>query len=337
MKRHGDLWKEIVSLENLHEAYLSARKGKRWQRNVKKFEKDTLSNLVYIQRSLVMKTFTTSEYKVKRIIEPKERDIYVLPFYPDRIIQHALLRVVIPIWDGLMIDDSYACREGKGMHQGSRKVMLHIKKYKYCLKCDIRKFYPSINHDILLSIVRQKIKCKDTLWLIENIVRSFPGGKNTPIGNFTSQWFGNLYMNELDKWIKQTKRRKAYVRYCDDFVLFDNDKEELHKLRNEIEVFLKDRLALTFSKWSIFPVTQGLDYLGYRHFREKVLLRRSTARRVKKRMQLLPKRLDRNEITINQYRSSIASTEGWLKWSNSYNLKTSLQINKLKEKYERVS
>jgi RNA-directed DNA polymerase len=333
MKRHGDLWEKIISLENLNTAYLNARKGKRWQRKIMKFEENIISNLVYIQRSLITKTFTTSEYKVKRIYEPKERDIYILPFYPDRIIQHALLRIVIPIWDGLMINDSYACREGKGMHQASRKAMLHIKKYDYCLKCDIKKFYPSIVHNILMAIIRKKIKCKDTLWLIENIVRSFDGGKNTPIGNFTSQWLGNLYMNELDQWIKQIKRRKAYIRYCDDFVLFDNDKAELHKLKNEIEVFLKDELELTFSKWSIFPVTQGVDFLGYRHFREKILLRKSTAKRVKKRMTLLPKRLEQNEITIDQYRSSIASTEGWLRWSNSYNLIESLNINQIKEEY----
>lgn len=333
MKRHGNLWEKIISLDNLNEAYIQARKGKRWQTKIKNFEKDVDGNLLELQKSLINKTYTTSEYRVKRIYEPKERDIYILPFYPDRIVQHALLKIVIPIWDGLMIHDSYACREGKGMHQASRKVMLHIKKYNYCLKCDIRKFYPSIVHDILINIVRKKIKCKDTLWLIEDIIRSFPGGKNTPIGNYTSQWLGNLYMNELDQWIKQIKRRKAYIRYCDDFVLFDNDKAELHKLKNEIEIFLKDELELTFSKWSIFPVTQGVDFLGYRHFREKILLRKSTAKRVKKRMTLLPKRLEQNEITIDQYRSSIASTEGWLRWSNSYNLIESLNINQIKEEY----
>jgi RNA-directed DNA polymerase len=337
MKRHGNLWEKIISLENLNESYIKARKGKRWQRNVQNFERNIIPNLKSIQRSLITKTFTTSEYKVKRIYEPKERDIYVLPFYPDRIIQHALLRVIIPIWDGLMINDSYACREGKGMHQGSQKVMLHIKKYKYCLKCDIKKFYPSIDHDILINIIRKKIKCKDTLWLMENIVRSISGGKNTPIGNYTSQWFGNLYMNELDQWIKHTKKRKAYVRYCDDFVLFDDDKVELYKLKEEIESFLKTELDLTFSKWSIFPVTQGLDYLGYRHFKKKILLRKRTAKRVKRRMKLLPKKLLRKEITIDQYRSSIASTEGWLRWANCRNLSISLQLNKLKELYARLS
>ena len=337
MKRHGNLWEKITSLDNLHEAYIQARKGKRWQTKIKTFEKDVDGNLLELQKSLINKTYATSEYRVKRIYEPKERDIYILPFYPDRIVQHALLKIVIPIWDGLMIHDSYACREGKGMHQASRKVMLHINKYDYCLKCDIRKFYPSIVHDILMNIVRKKIKCEYTLWLIEDIVRSFPGGKNTPIGNYTSQWLGNLTMNELDQWLKHTKRRKAYIRYCDDFVLFDNDKAELHKLKNDIEVFLKNELELTFSKWSIFPVTQGLDYLGYRHFKTKVLLRKSTARRVKKRISSLQSNFDKNKINIEQFRSSIASTEGWLRWSNSYNLSNSLKIKEIKEKHDWIS
>jgi retron-type reverse transcriptase len=337
MKRHGDLWEKIISLENLHEAYYAARKGKRWQTKVIEFEKNVLSNLVQLRKDLLNKRYTTSAYRVKKIYEPKERDIYILPFYPDRIVQHALLRIVIPIWDGLMIHDSYACRAGKGMHQGSKKVMCHINNYQYCLKCDIKKFYPSIDHNILMSIIKKKIKCKDTLWLIENIVRSFDGGKNTPIGNFTSQWFGNLYMNELDQWLKQTKMRKAYVRYCDDFVLFDNDKAELHKLKNEIEVFLKAELGLTFSKWSVFPVTQGLDYLGYRHFKEKILLRKSTAKRVAERVRNLPKRLKSSNITLSQFRSSIASTEGWLQWSNCHNFKVHLKLSKLKRLYERIS
>jgi retron-type reverse transcriptase len=332
MRRHGDLFREIMSLDNLYEAYKEARKGKRWQWIVRRFEENVLWNIIQLQDDLEAKRFTTSAYRTKRIYEPKERDIYVLPFYPDRIVQHALLRVIIPIWDGLFIYDSYACRAGKGMHQGSRKVMEHIRRYRYCLKCDISKFYPSIDHEILKRIIRKKIKCRDTLWLIDDIIDSFEGGKNTPIGNYTSQWFGNLYMNELDQWLRHTHKVRAYVRYTDDFVIFSDDKRELHRLRDEIEQYLREQLKLKFSKWSIFPVSQGVDYLGYRHFKEKILLRKSTAKRVKKRMAQLPKKLAKGKITTEQYRSSIASTEGWLRWSNSHNLWKSLQIDKLKAK-----
>lgn len=331
MKRHGGLWEEIISLPNLYDAYREARKGKRWQYVVQKFEQNTISYLLQLQIDLSARRFTTSPYKVKRIFEPKERDIFVLPFFPDRIVQHALLRVIIPIWDKLFIEQSYACREGKGMHEGSRKAMEHLRKYKYCLKCDIRKFYPSIDHDILKSIIRKKIKCRNTLWLIDDIIDSFEGGKNTPIGNFTSQWFGNLYMNELDQWVRHEKKVETYLRYTDDFIMFGDDKAALHALKDDIEAFLRERLALSFSRWSVFPITQGLDYLGYRHFRTRILLRKSTAKRVRKRMNRLPKQLQRGSITMEQYRSSIASTEGWMRWANCHNFSISLQLTKLKE------
>ena len=326
MKRHGNLWDKIIDPDNLYLAYRKARKGKAWQKGILEFEKDVEGNLLKLQKMLCKGEFTTSEYRSKTIYEPKEREIYILPFYPDRIAQHALLQVVAPIWDNLMIHDSYACREGKGMHDASRKTMRHVHNYKYCLKCDISKFYPSIDHNILMDIIENKIKCKPTLTLLEDIVRSFGGGKNTPIGNYTSQWFGNLYMNELDNNLKQKHGVKTLIRYCDDFVMFSDSKQELQDLKRHIKRFLKDKLDLTFSKWSIFKVVQGVDFLGYRHFPDKILLRKSTAKRVMKRIKALPKLLMTGEITFDQYKSSIASTKGWLKWANTYNLKLNLKL-----------
>ena len=326
MKRHGNLWNKIIDPDNLYKAYRKARKGKAWQKGILEFEKDIEGNLLRLQKMLCKGEFTTSEYRSKTIYEPKQREIYILPFYPDRIAQHALLQVVAPIWDNLMIHDSYACREGKGMHDASRKTMRHVHNYKYCLKCDISKFYPSIDHNILMDIIENKIKCKPTLTLLEDIVRSFGGGKNTPIGNYTSQWFGNLYMNELDNNLKQKHGVKTLIRYCDDFVMFSDSKQELQDLQRHIKRFLKDKLDLTFSKWSIFKVVQGVDFLGYRHFPDKILLRKSTAKRVMKRIKALPKLLMTGEITFDQYKSSIASTKGWLKWANTYNLKLNLKL-----------
>jgi retron-type reverse transcriptase len=326
LKRHGNLWDKIIDPDNLYLAYRKARKGKAWQKGILEFEKDVEGNLLKLQKMLCKGEFTTSEYRSKTIYEPKEREIYILPFYPDRIAQHALLQVVAPIWDNLMIHDSYACREGKGMHDASRKTMRHVHNYKYCLKCDISKFYPSIDHNILMDIIENKIKCKPTLTLLEDIVRSFGGGKNTPIGNYTSQWFGNLYMNELDNNLKQKHGVKTLIRYCDDFVMFSDSKQELQDLKRHIKRFLKDKLDLTFSKWSIFKVVQGVDFLGYRHFPDKILLRKSTAKRVMKRIKALPKLLMTGEITFDQYKSSIASTKGWLQWANTYNLKLNLNL-----------
>ncbi|MFI9653044.1 reverse transcriptase domain-containing protein [Guyparkeria halopsychrophila] len=334
MKRHGNLSDKITHPDNLLAAYKAARRGKRWQRAVQAFERDVPGNLLRIQRALCTGSFDTSRYKTRLIHEPKRRTIYILPFYPDRIVQHAIIQVLEPIWDALFIHDSYACRKGKGMHRGSERVMRFVRGHKYVFKADIAKFYPSIDHEILLSILRQKIKCRPTLALLENIIRSFPGGKNTPIGNYTSQWFGNLYMNELDTFVKQELRCRAYTRYCDDFVIFSDDKAELHAIKDRVERFLAERLALRFSHWAVFPISQGLDFLGYRHWRHKVLARKSTVRRVKRRVVRLPHRWVTGRMTSDQVVSSIASTEGWLRWCNSFNLRQSLGLDSLKADME---
>lgn len=331
MKRHGNLWDKIVDPDNLLRAYKAARKGKGWRQSVLKFEENVPGNLLRLQKHLCTGKFKTSKYREKVIYEPKQRTIYKLPFYPDRIVQHAVLQVLIPIWDNLMIFDSYACRAGKGMHQASIKTMRYVRTYKYCFKADISKFYPSIDHAVLLDIIRRKVKCRSTLTLLEDIIRSFTGGRNTPIGNYTSQWFGNLYLNELDTRVKHTHKIKAYIRYCDDFVLFSNCKKTLAAIRVDITEFLKRVLKLTLSKFSIFPVSQGVDFLGYRHFRGKILLRKTTAKRVLTRMKKLPIALQSGKLTLDQYRSSIASTEGWLKWANTHNLIAATKINQLKK------
>lgn len=330
MKRHGNLWEGIVTTENINLAFQKARKGKGWQYKVQNFEKNLEQNIEGIRQSLIKKTFTTSEYRVKELFEPKQRTIYILPFAPDRIIQHAVMNVLEPIWDTLMIDDSYACRKGKGQHTASLKTMQWIKKHKYCMQADVKKFYPSINHDLLMNVVRRKIKDPNVLWLLEDIIYSIPGGHNVPIGNYTSQWLGNLYLNELDMYVKHQLREKAYLRYNDDFVIFGDDKQKLHEQRNNIRCFLKYQLDLTMSKDKVFPVSQGLDFIGYRHFPDKVLLRKRTAKRVKKRIGSLPYLLKTGQISPESARSSVASTQGWLQWANTHNLSITLQLEKLK-------
>lgn len=334
MKRHGELFQQIVSPDNLYEAYCKARRGKRWQNVVKEFERDIDGNLERLQNALITKSFHTAPYRTKVIREPKERIIFILPFYPDRIVQHALIQLVGPIWDRLFIYDSYACRVDKGIHRGSTRTMEFLGKNRYVLKADISKFYPSIDHDILYEIIQRKVKCSDTLWLLRDIIYSHGAGTNVPIGNYTSQWFGNLYLNEMDQWLKHEWRVKHYIRYCDDFLLFHNDKRFLHELKDEIEFFIGERLQLTFSRWSIFPVTQGIDFLGYRHFRDHILLRKSTAKRVRRRLQKLPQLLREGKLSPEQFRSSIASTRGWLQWANTRNLSVSLHLAELEKMYE---
>lgn len=329
MKRYNNLFPYIVDYDNLYLAYRKARKGKAWQNTIKVFENNTKENLKNIQKDLLNESFKTSEYKTKQVYEPKQRTIYILPFYPDRIVQHALMNIIEPLWDKRFIYDSYSCRKGKGQHKGSRRCMEFVRRYKYCLKGDISKFYPSINHDIMYGLVEKTIKCPKTLNLLKNIIYAIGGGENIPIGNYTSQWLGNLYLHELDKYCKHTLKIKGYVRYCDDFILLHNDKNYLHYCLQKIKSFLQYELNLIMSKDSVFPVTQGIDFLGYRHFPRYILLRKSTAKRVKKRLSKLPKLLHQGLITREQYISSIESTKGWLKWCNSYNFKIHNQIDNL--------
>ncbi len=206
-----------------------------------------------------------------------------------------------------------------------------VREYKYCLKCDISKFYPSIVHDILFAILQKKIKCKPTLELLENIVYSVSGGKNVPIGNYTSQWLGNLYLNELDMFVRHTLKVRGYLRYCDDFCLFSDDKKELQRWRQEIGQFLWTALALKYSKDAVFPVTQGVDFLGYRHFPNKILVRKSTAKRIKRRMAALPGQYKAGKITLEKYRSVVASIKGWLRWANTHHLQLSVNLEEIEK------
>lgn len=244
VRKYNNLWDKIISIDNLELAFQRAKKGKTSYRAVKKFEENKEQNLKLIQESLINKTFKTSKYFSKTIYEPKERIIYILPFYPDRIVQHALINVLEPIFVNMFIKDSYACIKDRGLHKGSLRTTEYVKRNKYCLKCDIRKFYPSINQDILFKLIKRKIKCKNTLWLIEDIIYSFDGGYNVPIGNLTSQWFGNFYMHELDRYVKEELKIKDYIRYCDDFCLFSNSKQELNICKDKVEYFLTNTLDL---------------------------------------------------------------------------------------------
>ena len=325
------MYEKIASFENVKLAYKKTRKGKTWQKQVQTFDLNLEENLKKIHGMLVSKTYQPSPYKTKQIHEPKERTIFIAPFSPDRIVHHAVMNILEPIFMPIFIHDSYACIQGKGLHAGSKRTMEFVRANKYCLKCDISKFYPSMSHDILFKILERKIKCKDSLALIKNIVYSIGGGKNVPIGNYTSQWFGNIYLNELDQRAKHVYKIKHYVRYCDDFLFFHNDKKVLRKIADDLRVYLADRLGLKMSKCELFPVAQGVDFLGYRHFRNYILLRRSTAARVKRKLKILPLLFEKGRITFEYFRSCVASYAGWMCWANCHNLGLKLQFERLRE------
>jgi len=310
MKRIGNLFKNICDIDNLLLADTKARKGKRNTRGVLKHDKVQDINILKIHESLVNKTYKTSKYSTFKIFEPKERIISSLPYYPDRIVHHAIINVLEPILVSMFTVDTFSCIKGRGIHGAANAVKLALKDVsntKYCLKLDIKKFYPSINHDILKTIIRRKFKDKDLLWLLDEIIDSTDG---IPIGNYTSQYFANLYLTYFDHWIKEVLGVKYYFRYADDIVIFSFCKKQLHEILAKIREYLDQKLALIIKEnYQIFLVAaRGVDFVGYVFFHTHTLLRKSIkqafARMLKKR----------------RCQQSIAAYHGWLIHCNGKHL-----------------
>ena len=332
MKRLGNIWSKVLDDENIEYAYNRAKKGKMWQKKVRRIDHDKKRYLKKLKQSLEDRTFHTSIYRTKWIYEPKPREIYILPFYPDRIVQHAIMSYVAPDWDKRMFYHSYSCRVGKGQHAGSMVCMEYVRRNKYCLQCDVSKFYPSIVHEVLYDEICRYIKDPNLLWVFKDIISSSGGEKNVPIGNYTSQWFGNLYLTPLDFRIKHEHRVHDYLRYCDDFLLFSNDKNELQRISKDIEEFLKGNYGLTLSKNELFHTSQGIDFLGYRHFPDgKILVRKTTAKRIRRNLSQIPYLFQNGFITAEQAISKVASAKGWLEYAQTYHLKNAMQFYELEK------
>jgi len=338
MKRHGGLFEQIVTPENIEQAFNKAKKGKTWQESVQRVEKDKERKLAALRQSFLDRTFTTSKYNVKIIFEPKKREIFILPFYPDRIAQHAIMNIVAPIWDSMFIPDSFACRKTKGQHAGSRRCMQFTRRNAWVCQFDISKFYPSIPHGKLLDVIQRKIKDGRVLALLRDIIESIGEERNVPIGNFTSQWFGNLYLNELDQYVKHRLHVRDYLRYCDDFLIFGNDKEEMKRLADKVEAFVSIILGMKLSKKSLYPTAHGIDFLGYRHFPDgKILVRKATAKRIRKRLKVIPWALKHGRITKEQAVGKLASANGWLKHANAHHLRMAIRLDELTAEVEAIA
>jgi len=264
MKRHGNLWEKITDIENIKLAHKNARKGKTKYKAVQEIDEDIDRYTNEIQQMLIAKTFTTSAYKmfIKKD-RGKVREIHKLPYFPDRIIQHAIMQVVEPIWKSTLIADTYQSIKGRGVHKVLPKVVKAVQQdgVKYCLKMDVKKFYPSVNQSIMKEIIRRKIKCKDTLWLLDDIIDS--STKGLPIGNYISQYLGNLYLSKLDHTMKEDLKVRYYYRYCDDIVILGNDKTTLHGLRQYTENMLSGLQVKLKSDYRVHPNMVGVDLLGY--------------------------------------------------------------------------
>lgn len=301
-------------------AAVKAVRGKKSKRDIKRFLEHRNENLENLRHLLASGQFKTSTYKIIKVSDPKERLIYVLPLYPDHILHHALMNILAPIWQSLFIRDSYACIPGRGLTAASKRLMSFMRRNEFVLQCDIRKFFPSISHRKMMDIIRRKISDPKILDLLGEIVYSVKGGKNMPIGNLTSQWMGNLYLNELDMFVKHKLHWHDYIRYCDDFCLFGNDARQLRSLISTIGEFLDRELDLTFSKAVVRPTALGVDYIGYRHFKKFILLRRRTAKRIRKRLVNIVRFNDTSSRATGQ----LASAHGWCKWACTYNYRRSV-------------
>lgn len=335
MKRLGNVWDVVISIENLRAAFKKAAKGRNYLHQVRRIKRNPDKYLYRIQSMLRDGTYEVRGYRSKTIYEPKKRTIHALPFYPHRIIHHAVMNVLAPYWESIFIYDSYACRTGKGQHAGSRRCAQFVRRNKYVLKCDVSKFYHSIPHIGLKAVLRKKLKDKKLLQLLDIMIDSsalcegLSSDRGVNIGSLPSQWFGNLYMHELDTYVKHVLGVKDYLRYCDDFVLFSDDKEQLKVWKVAVQNFVNDRLGLTLSKCNLFPSTHGVDFLGYRHFKGYVLLRKSTSKRIAHRMKSIRKQLNNGVAITKHHVGQVASALGWLRWANVYRYKLSIDIQNL--------
>jgi hypothetical protein len=287
MKRHGYLYSKVIDKDNIRLAYLNARKGKRHYREVRKMNENPEHFIDELHDMLASDSFKNSEYTVfKRQTEYKLRDIYKLPFYPDRIVHHCIVQVMQPLWMKLLIRDTYSTIPGRGIHDGVARVKKALKDEqgtKYCLKLDVKKFYPSVDHDVLKQVLRRKVKDERLMGLMNEIIDSAQG---IPIGNYVSQWFGNIYLAYFDHYVKEELGIKYYFRYADDLVFLSDSKEHLWSVLNSVQSYLKQHLKLEIkSNYQVYPVdARGIDFLGYRFFHGFTLVRKRIVRNFKRKI-----------------------------------------------------
>ncbi len=319
MKRVNNLYPLIYAEDNIELADKKARKCKRTRYGVRKHDQNKEIDNYALHLSLLNENYKTSEYTTYKIYEPKERIIFRLPYYPDRITHHAIMNIMEPIWTKIFTRDTYSCIKGRGIHALVKKLQSDLRKdpngTMYCAKMDIRKFYPSINHEILKSIVKKKIKDKSLLKLLFEIIDSADG---VPIGNYLSQFFANLYMAYFDHWVKEELKVKYYYRYADDIVLLSDDKNQLRSWVLAIKVYLTNVLELKLKdNYQIYPVeSRGIDFVGYVCYHDHTLLRKS----IKLKLLGLVRAYSNNLISKQKLQLKMASYFGWLKYCDSKNL-----------------
>ncbi|MEK6898588.1 MAG: reverse transcriptase/maturase family protein [Nanoarchaeota archaeon] len=268
------LYPQIYDYDNLILAWQNAKRGKTKRRYVKRFQRDLRENLIKLQEELTHQTYQPCELKTFTLRDPKTRKISKSAFR-DRVVHHALCNIIVYTFQKGFIYDSHANQIGKGTLKAlerfdvfKRKVSKNNTREAYVLKADIKHYFEEIDHQILIGILRKKIKDEKIIWLIERILSVNHRIKGMPLGNLTSQFFANLYLNELDVFVKHKLKAKYYIRYVDDFVILHESKEQLGKWKQEINTFLDERLKIELhpSKSNVLRLNSGINFLGFRVF-----------------------------------------------------------------------
>lgn len=352
MKRYGNLYPQIIDFENIILASRQAQKGKRFRDNVLEFNYHLETELIRLQKQLTDKTYQPGAYRTFHLINPKSRLISAAP-YRDRVVHHALCNIIVPIFERTFIADSYANRLGFGTHRALRKFTTFARNSRYVLQCDIKKYFPSIDHIILKELIRRKIKCHDTLWLIETIIDNsneqetvidyFPGDdlltpvtrrKGLPIGNLTSQFFANIYLNGFDHFIKEQLKISKYVRYVDDFALFSDNRELLAEARLAIEEYLaKLRLKIHPIKSQLFETQIGASFLGFRIFANIIRVKNNNLHHARRRLKRLQTDYLQGKIELEKVNQSLQSWFAHLEHGDTWQLRQQIftSLNWLRE------
>ncbi|MEK7141011.1 MAG: reverse transcriptase/maturase family protein [Patescibacteria group bacterium] len=319
------LFFQVTAFANLVRAWKLASRGKRDRLPVARFAAEMETRLLEIKLALETGTWQPGDHRQFFVYDPKFRSIAAPPF-ADRVVHHAICTIIEPLFERRFIYDSYACRVDKGAHRGARRLQTFLRKKHavYALKCDISKFFASIDHAVLCQIIRQTIPDPKLLEILDRIIAGYSPG--IPIGNLTSQLFANVYLDQLDHFIKEELRVKYYLRYMDDFILLGENKTVLTKMLAAIRVFLTDKLKLTLHprKVRLFPSRLGVDFVGYIVFPDHILLRPKNVRRFARKLRKQQKNLASGKITQKEFEARVRSWIAHASHADTFGLRRKL-------------
>jgi hypothetical protein len=327
MKREGRVMERVASWDNLVRAFARASRGKRDRPEVEAFGRRLEDRLGDMAEELRTGRVTWEGYRRFRVWDPKERQICA-PTFRDRVLHHALMAVCGPVLDRALIHHTYACREGKGVHAALRAAEANARRHGWHVKLDVRRYFDSVEHGRLLWLLERRFKELGLMELFCGILQTYETtpGRGLPIGSLTSQWFANLYLDPLDRWVTETLHCPGYVRYMDDFVLWGDTREQVRAWRGQVEGFLKDRLGLELKRRTpVQPAAHGLPFLGFRLFphRQRRLERRSRDR-FERGLRAATRRFTEGECSEEEYQQRLIALFGWVMQADTFALRRTL-------------